>query len=513
MKIRIWLSVLTAFAWASVRADEAAKAAAPGPLTPLIEHVGAHQDGQVVNSIDFAALKGDRSGLPIGVFDSGIGGLTVLEAILKLDAFHNETLQPGADGVPDFAGEKFLYLGDQANMPYGNYPSKGKEDFLRELIVKDAVFLLGKRYHGAEGPRFDKPPVKAIVIACNTATAYGIEDIRAALKTWGLGDVPVIGVVEAGARAVVEQLPKEGPMLTVGVLATVGTCSSNAYPKAIERGAGLAGKPVPTVVQQGSVGLAGAIEGNPAFVWTGAGDRPVPYAGPKTGNSTQALNSVEEYAAFDASKLVSNAGTFRRSAAASLDMVILGCTHFPLVEREIDQALDESVKSGRLAPGKRLFINPAEHTAKELFRELARARLRNKADVTKVMIPGAEFFLSVANPSVEGVKLAADGSLETAYKEGRDTGRPEREDTKVIVLTSETLPASSRELFTKLPAVWAQMGRVQVKTTSAAERGEIPNRFRKLQGSRLGLGQHGPNCQCPRHAAAAEKLNPKPFGE
>src|SRR5262245_13890395 len=85
MKTWMWISALTAFAGASVCADEAAKAA-PGPLTKLIEHVAAHQDGQVVNSIDFAALKGDRSGLPIGVFDSGIGGLTVLEAILKMDA-------------------------------------------------------------------------------------------------------------------------------------------------------------------------------------------------------------------------------------------------------------------------------------------------------------------------------------------------------------------------------------------------------------------------------------------
>ena len=67
----------------------------------------------------------------------------------------------------------------------GTIRRRGRKTFLRELILKDAVFLLGKRYHGADGPRFDKPPVKAIVIACNTATAYGIEDIRAALKTGG----------------------------------------------------------------------------------------------------------------------------------------------------------------------------------------------------------------------------------------------------------------------------------------------------------------------------------------
>ncbi|OAI56505.1 hypothetical protein AYO49_04165 [Verrucomicrobiaceae bacterium SCGC AG-212-N21] len=511
MKTWIWLGALVAFACMSVRADEAGKAAS-GPLTKLIQHVTANQGGQASNSIDFAALKGDRSGLPIGVFDSGIGGLTVLEAILKMDAFNNATLQPGADGVPDFAGEKFLYLGDQANMPYGNYPSKGKEDFLRELIVKDAVFLLGKRYQGADGPRFDKPPVKAIVIACNTATAYGIEDIRAALKTWGLEDVPVIGVVEAGARAVVEQLPKEGVAPTVGVLATVGTCKSEAYPKTIARMAGLAGKPAPKVVQQGSIGLAGAIEGNPAYVWYGKGERPVPYAGPE--GFVPGLNYVGDYVVFDAGELVFKAKGVRNPNPAAIEMVILGCTHFPLVEREIDEALEGMVKSGQLAKGKRIFINPAEYTAKELFRELARARLRNKADVSKLAAPSAQFFLSVANPAAEGVKLAADGSLETAYKEGRETGYPEREDTKVIALTPDTLPASSRELLTKLPTVWAQMQREPDKTTSAAEESQIPNRFRRpQQGGGLTVGQHGANCQCPRHAAAAEKMKARAFAE
>src|SRR5215207_8596339 len=123
MKQCLVLSVLS-LGIQGISADEAAKTA--DALAPIIAHVSAHRDGQAPHSIDFEALKGDRSQLPIGVFDSGIGGLTVLEAILKLDAFNNTTLQPGADGVPDFAGEKFIYLGDQANMPYGNYPSKGR---------------------------------------------------------------------------------------------------------------------------------------------------------------------------------------------------------------------------------------------------------------------------------------------------------------------------------------------------------------------------------------------------
>ena len=72
--------------------------------------------------------------------------------------------------MPDFRDERFIYFGDQANMPYGNYSAAGRTDYLRELILKDAAFLLGRRAWAAE-PRFDKPPVKAIVIACNAATA------------------------------------------------------------------------------------------------------------------------------------------------------------------------------------------------------------------------------------------------------------------------------------------------------------------------------------------------------
>ena len=63
------------------------------------------------------ATKQETNSLPIGVFDSGTGGLTVLEAILKLDAFNNETGEPGADGKPDFTKEQFQYLADQATMP------------------------------------------------------------------------------------------------------------------------------------------------------------------------------------------------------------------------------------------------------------------------------------------------------------------------------------------------------------------------------------------------------------
>src|SRR5690606_32213404 len=127
-------------AWISVRAAELDPV-----VRTLVDHVRAHPRGEAPFSFDrrdYELTEEERRALPIGVFHSGIGGLTVLEALLKVDAHHNETLQPGADGVPDFAGERFLCLGDQANMPYGRYPSEGKTDYLRELILKDVTFLL-----------------------------------------------------------------------------------------------------------------------------------------------------------------------------------------------------------------------------------------------------------------------------------------------------------------------------------------------------------------------------------
>ncbi len=63
--------------------------------------------------IDFASFPQKRKALPIGVFDSGTGGLTVLSSILTLDKFNNKTFESGADGIPDFSPEYFVYLGDK----------------------------------------------------------------------------------------------------------------------------------------------------------------------------------------------------------------------------------------------------------------------------------------------------------------------------------------------------------------------------------------------------------------
>ena len=94
------------------------KQAASVEVTPIMKK--ALHDSSSIYFANFGKYPSQRDSLPIGVFDSGTGGLTVLEVMLKSDNINNITGADGHDGIPDFAGEDFEYLGDQANMPYGN---------------------------------------------------------------------------------------------------------------------------------------------------------------------------------------------------------------------------------------------------------------------------------------------------------------------------------------------------------------------------------------------------------
>ena len=408
----IWCVVLAGVA--SAQEDVVASAVA---------HARAHPQGDAPASFVAADYRRDLRDLPIGVFDSGVGGLTVLEAIKAHDRHHNLTGADGADGVPDFAGESFVYFGDQANMPYGNYSAVGRTDFLRELVLRDALFLLGRRH-----ARGAKPPVKAIVIACNTATAYGLEDIRSAVKAWGV-PVIVVGVVEAGAQGLAETA--EGAQGGVAVLATVGTCASNAYPKAIAK---VSGRPVR---QLGSATLAAAIEGDPSV-------------------KTPIRDIIR-----------AEVGAFLKSAvadrAAPIDTLMLGCTHYPLVAGEISEAFaywrDQPDADGRkpyaeLVAPKLKQVNPAAWTAEALWRSLHGAKTR----VEPKSAPLDRFFVSVPNPAWRGVGLAADGSLAYEYKYGRQPGQVGREDTINLPLTAEMLPAPTARLVReKLPLTWRSL--------------------------------------------------------
>lgn len=204
----------------------------------------------LVLKINAQKANTSSNNMPIGVFDSGTGGLTVMEAMLQLDAFNNTTGLPGADGKSDFNNEFFEYLADQANMPYGNYAAEKKTDLLKEHIFKNMQFLLQANN--------TKQASKMIVLACNTATAYALSDIKAKFKADNI-QVPVIGVIDAGAKAALAYQAKAGAG-TIGVFATAGTVASEGYPRTLQAMAKEKGLPVLSVVSQGGAGLAESID-------------------------------------------------------------------------------------------------------------------------------------------------------------------------------------------------------------------------------------------------------------
>jgi len=196
-----------------------------------------------------------RRDLPLGVFDSGLGGLTVVRAL--------------REALPH---ESILYLGDTARVPYG---TKGAA-----TVVK---YALSCARHLVERG------VKALVIACNTVSAtVAPERLRIEL------DIPVIGVVEPGARAAVAAT-RTG---RIGVLATAGTIASGAYPRAVAQistRAEVIGQAAPLLVPLAEEG------------WT-AGEVP--------------RLAVRRY--------------IEPLAQAKVDVVVLGCTHYPLLRDLIE---------------------------------------------------------------------------------------------------------------------------------------------------------------------------------
>ncbi len=133
--------------------------------------------------------------LPIGIFDSGVGGLTVYRAL--------------HEHLPN---ERFVYLGDTARVPYGTKSLATVERY----AVENAQFL------AARG-------IKLLVVACNTASALALPAIRKALE------IDVVGVIGPGARAAVAARERAGGLRTIGVIATESTVQSGAYTAAIKK--------------------------------------------------------------------------------------------------------------------------------------------------------------------------------------------------------------------------------------------------------------------------------------
>jgi glutamate racemase len=228
------------------------------------------------------ALGGDA---PLGVFDSGLGGLTVARALRS--------------ALPR---ERIVYLGDTARVPYG---TRSAETVLRYARGCSRVLI--------------ERGVKGLVVACNTVSAVALDMLRAEL------DLPVLGVVEPGARAAVESLatlPRNGETARIGVLGTHGTVASGAYPRAIGR--------LSTRVEV--LGMAA-----PLLV-------PLVEEGWLEGEVPRL--AIERYVA----PLV----------AAGARVIVLGCTHYPLLAPLIAEV------AGRLAGEPVVIVDSALATAEDV---------------------------------------------------------------------------------------------------------------------------------------------------
>lgn len=223
----------------------------------------------------------------IGVFDSGVGGLTVVREIMR-----------------QLPGEKVIYFGDTARVPYGSKSKNTVLKFSRQIVR----FLMTKN-------------VKAVVFACNTASALALEDMRNEFM------IPVLGVVRPGAKLAVEKTKTKN----IGVIATEATIKSGIYNDYIRQL-----NPDLTVIGKAC----------PLFV-------PLVEEGLLEDRITDDM--VQRY--------LSEMKTY------NVDALVLGCTHYPLLFNPIKRFMGDDVE----------LVNPAYETAKELKNLLSEKSMLNTA--------------------------------------------------------------------------------------------------------------------------------------
>ncbi len=451
------------------------------------------KDKESFYHIDMANYPSSDKTLPIGVFDSGTGGLTVLKAIVNYDENTNASHESGKDGELDFNKESFIYLGDQANMPYGNYSKENKVDLLKEHIIKDAQFLMNNKYYSNADDtsvNTDKKPVKALVIACNTATAYGKEYIEEFLKKAN-SNVKVIGVIDAGVRGTLATIKKDENAI-IGVLATAGTVASKGYRNTILKmkdKLGYTGNI--EVFSQGGIGIAEAVDEDPNYFDKNLKKPRKDYKGPSLQGDVKIdktlltiynfdfdnskmlcdtkkaddctilqINDAENYARYH---LVTLLEKIRLSKTKNkLKAIILGCTHYPYMTDELTKILKELYnykgKNGKylyrdfMAENVKL-IDPAVDTAKELHEYLKAEKLFNPNGNIK----DSEFYISVANKENKNNKIDKDGRFPYEYKYGRNADEIQ-EYVKVVPFSKKNISADILTRFQKqIPYVYQLM--------------------------------------------------------
>ncbi|MBE0675645.1 MAG: aspartate/glutamate racemase family protein [Bacteroidales bacterium] len=425
-------------------------------LPAIAEEVLDNRDSYYYINTD--AYRGNDRGAPVGIFDSGTGGLTILEAILSVDEYDNLTRMPGSDGLPDLSKEWFIYLADQANMPYGNYSAEGNNSLLVEHIIKDVHFLMSDKYYPDEYSILrstGKEPAKTIVVACNTATAYGMPYINEFIRRSGTG-IGVIGVIDAGVRGAL-QLFNDNESGSIGVLATVGTIASGGYENTIRKMIIDTGhnKEI-QIFNQAGQGMAEAVDGERDFIDKSLDKPRSGYRGPSlTENpfkiekslmaaynfnfeknnmlydsenpndcSTLQINNPDNYMRFH---IVSLLETMRNTdGALPLKVIILGCTHYPYLTNTIKTVLGELYNYRQdgeyryrpvMSPEIHL-IDPSVNVAIELFNHLTDSRLYAEETPTAT----SEFYISVPNSSNPNIVLDENKRFTYEYKYGRTEG-------------------------------------------------------------------------------------------
>ena len=225
---------------------------------------------------------------PIGVFDSGVGGLTVVKQIMKV--------------MPH---ENIVYFGDTARVPYG---TKSKEA-VTKYSKQNVRFLLSKE-------------VKAIIVACNTASSNSLDALR---ETF---DVPIFGVVVPG----VEEALRSTKNKKIGVIGTPGTVRSGAYERMI------------------------CEQDNEMQVFTKACPLFVPLAEEGWTDNEVSRQAAKRY--------------LEELVATGIDSLVLGCTHYPLLKRCIGQTVGEAIK----------LVDPAKATARRVMAFLKEHDLLNESE-------------------------------------------------------------------------------------------------------------------------------------
>lgn len=264
----------------------------------------------------------EQKSAPIGVFDSGVGGLTVAREIMRQ--------------IPN---EKIIYFGDTARVPYGSKSQETVTRFSKQIVRFLQTFQ-----------------VKTIVVACNTASAYALDELEKE------SEIPVIGVVKPGAKAAAE-VTRNGRIGVIATEATIGSQIYSKYIKELNKDVTIYGKACPLFVPLVEEGL-----------W----QDPV----------------TDEIARRYLAELID----------IDIDTLILGCTHYPLIRSTL----------GRIMGGDVTLVNPAYETARELKELLAEKGLLNE-ELPKLgenqyqfyVSDGAEKFKRFANSIIKYGILSA----------------------------------------------------------------------------------------------------------